>query len=455
MTDLTWQALKKNLQSRIPASQFRMWIEPLELLPSDEQEILLGCPNTFFLQWIRERYFALILEAAKHQCPETLYIGLKVSAAKSFPDQTALTPPLKQYPLPGLTQNGQLRLNQGFTFDQFVTGPCNHFAYLASQAMATGDNLHNHALFLFSSSGLGKTHLSQAVGHYLQQHRPRVRVLYLSVEDFTNEMVQALKTNSMNQFKDKYRKNCDFLLLEELHFLSGKETTQTELGYTLDTLFNADKKIIFTSSLAPKDIPRLGSKLKSRLNSALIGSIDPPDFQTRLGIIRKKSGTLGLSLPDEVKEFLAGKPIRDMRQLEGCLVRMSAQSTLLNQEMDLNLAERVVRELLEEKKEITIQAIKDLVGKYFRVSLEEMTSRSRKRVHLLPRNLSIFLSRKFTSQTLEAIGQAFNRDTTSVIHAVNTVEKGLKKNTEILKQVSFLSSQIEGIQNGTPPPTHH
>ncbi|MEW6188118.1 MAG: chromosomal replication initiator protein DnaA [Thermodesulfobacteriota bacterium] len=455
MMDSTWQTIKETLQNRIPASQFRMWIEPLEPMPSGGQEFLLGCPNAFFLQWVRERYLTLIFEAVKDQCPGTQNVGLQVSAAKPDSSQAAPSAPSRQYPLPGLTKTGQLHLNGGFTFDQFVTGPCNHFAYLASQAMATGDNLHNHALFLFSSSGLGKTHLSQAVGHYLHQHRPQVRVLYLSVEDFTNEMIQALKTNSMNHFKDKYRKNCDFLLWEELHFLSGKETTQTELGYTLDTLFNDNKKIIFTSSLAPKDIPRLGSKLKSRLTSALIGSIDPPDFETRLGIVKKKSGFLGFSLPEEVKEFLAGKPFRDMRQLEGCLIRMSAQSTLLKQKMDLDLAEMVVREQLEEKQEISIQAIKDLVGKYFRVSLEEMTSRSRKRVHLLPRNLSIFLSRKYTDQTLEVIGQAFNRDITSVIHAVNTVEKGLKKNPEISKQVSFLSSQIEGIQNGSPPPTCH
>jgi chromosomal replication initiator protein len=452
MTDTIWQTIKETLQSEMPASQFRMWIEPLEPIPSGNQELLLGCPNPFFLQWVRERYYTLILKTVNHLCSDTLTVSLQVSSARPNP---ALPSPPRQYLLPGFTRKGQLRLNGGFTFDQFVTGPCNHFAYLASQAMAEGKNLHNHALFLFSSSGLGKTHLSQAVGHHINQHRPQVRVLYLSVEDFTNEMIQALKTNSMNQFKDKYRKNCDFLLLEEVHFLSGKETTQTELGYTLDTLFNDNKKIIFTSSLPPKDIPRLGSKLKSRLTSALIGSIDPPDFETRLGIVRKKSNFLRISLQEEVKEFLAGKPFRDMRQLESCLIRMSAQSTLLNQEMDLGLAEMVVREQLQEKQEVSIQAIKDLVGKYFRVSLEEMTSRSRKRVHLLPRNLSIFLSRKFTDQTLEAIGKAFNRDTTSVIHAVNAVEKGLKRNPEISKQVSFLSSQIEGIQNGSPKPTHH
>jgi len=445
MMDTLWQTIKERLKVEIPDNQYRIWIEPLEMIQSGDEELLLGCPNPFFLNWVRERYYAHIVQAAQNLGPNTVKISLQVSSprpGKSLPS------PVQQCLLPGFDRKNHLNLNGGFTFDQFVTGPSNHFAYLASVALATEKNLHNNALYLFSSSGLGKTHLSQAVGNYIQKHKPQARVLYLSVEDFTNEMIQSIKTNAMNSFKDKYRKNCDFLLLEEVHFLSGKETTQTELGYTLDTLFNDNKKIIFTSSLPPKDIPRLGGKLKSRLSSALIGSIDPPDFETRLGIVEKKSNFLGIPLHGEVKEFLASKPFRDMRQLEGCLIRMSAQATLMNQPLDLSLADLVVKEQLQEKQEISIQAIKQLIGKYFQVSLEEMTSRSRKRVHLLPRNLSIFLSRKYTGQTLETIGKAFNRDTTSVIYAVNSVEKGLKKNPEISKQIHFLSEQIEGIQSG-------
>lgn len=452
--DTLWQAIKEKLQIEIPSNQYRMWIEPLDFLESGDRELTLGCPNPFFLNWVRDKYLAAIVQAAHNLDRETPKISLRVSVP---PPNRTLPPSLvqtQQFLLPGFDRKGQLRLNGGFTFDQFVTGPSNHFAYLASMALATEKNLHNNALYLFSSSGLGKTHLSQAVGNYIQKHKPQAKVLYLSTEDFTNEMVESIKTNSMNSFKDKYRKNCDFLLLEEVHFLSGKETTQTELGYTLDTLFNDNKKIIFTSSLPPKDIPRLGSKLKSRFSSALIGSIDPPDFETRLGIVEKKSNFLGIGLHEEVKQFLAGKPFKDMRQLEGCLIRMSAQATLMNQRPDLSLAELVVKEQLEEKQEVSIQAIKNLVGKYFRVSLDEMTSRSRKRIHLLPRNLSIFLSRKYTDHTLETIGKAFNRDTTSVIYAVSTVEKGLKENPEISKQVHFLSSQIEGIQNAPTPTTH-
>lgn len=452
MNDTCWQSVKEILRGELPAGQYRMWIEPMEALPAAKGELLLGCPNLFFLQWIKERYLTLILKTVRERHPEIVQVDLRVSNGKPSPPPAL---PTRQYLLPGFSRQEQLRLNGGFTFDQFVTGPSNQFAFLAARAMAEGQHLHNHALFLFSSAGLGKTHLAQAVGHYLHQHRPQVRFLYLSVEDFTNEMVQALETKSMNRFKEKYRKNCDFLLLEEVHFLSGKESTQTELSYTLDTLFNDEKKIIFTSSLPPKDIPRLGSKLKSRLSSTLLGSIEPPDFDTRLGIIHKKCALLGILLEQEIKEFLADKPFRDMRQLEGCLLRMSAQATLLQQPLNRELAEWVVREQLEERGEVTIQTIQDLVGKYFRISVEEMVSRSRKRQALLPRNLSIYLSRKYSGRTLEDIARAFHRDRTSVIHALNAVEKSIQKNGELSKQVSFLSSQIEGMQHGTTAATFH
>ena len=452
MMDSIWQTIKERLKGEIPVNQYRMWIEPLDRVQSGDQELLLGCPNPFFLKWVMEKYYPTIVKMAMELNGNTPKVGLQVISAPRPDPAPAVRP--QQFSLPGFDRKDRLRFNGGFTFDQFVTGPSNHFAYLASMALAAEKNLHNNALYLFSSTGLGKTHLSQAVGNYIIKHKPQAKVLYLSVENFTNEMVFSIRNNAMNSFKDKYRKNCDFLLLEEMQFLSGKETTQSELGFTLDALFNDDKKIIFTGSLPPKDIPRLGNQLKSRLSSALLGSIDPPDFETRLGIVTKKSNLLGMELQNEVKEFLAGKPFRDMRQLEGCLISMSAQGTLLNQMPDLALAESVVREQFSEKQEISIQTIKDVVIKYFRVSQEEMTSRSRKRVHLLPRNLSIFLSKKYTNQTLETIGKAFNRDSTSIIYAVNAVEKDLKKNPETGKQLRFLSAQIEGIQNGPSPTTH-
>jgi chromosomal replication initiator protein len=268
--------------------------------------------------------------------------------------------------------------------------------------------------------------------------------VYLSAETFTQEMVSAIKANRMEAFKEKFRRHCDYLLLEEIHFLSGKEITQAELGYTLETLLNENKKIILTSSRLPQEIPRISGKLKSQLGSALLGSIDPPDFQTRRGILEKKA--LGFTLPQPVQEFLADQPFNDIRQMESCLTGMKAQALLLNRAVDLNLAEAVVQRYLLTQQEITIQDIKLLVGKYFKVTPEEIVSKSRKRTHLYPRNLCIYLSKQFTNQTLEAIGRAFQRDYSSIIHAVHTVEKNLKKDARVSRQIHFFSEQLAGFR---------
>jgi chromosomal replication initiator protein len=438
----TWSKIKEALKGRLPENLFRMWIEPLEAVRDDsENEILLNCPNLFFLNWVREKYLPLFLEVSALLHSERPVFSLQVPAVLPA---AVDAPAARQIALPGLERPDWQRYQEGFTFDQFVTGPSNRFAYLATLALATDQNIYNNTLFLHSPNGLGKTHLSQAVGRHLSQHKPQAKVLYLSAEAFTQELVLSLKSNRMEVFKDKYRRHCDYLILEEIHFFSGKETTQAELGYTLETLLNENKKIILTSSYLPKDIPRLGGKLKSQLSSALLGSIDPPDFETRLGIIGNKSKGLDLDLTIPVREYLADQPFTDIRQLESCLSGIKAQVLLLNQTPDLTLAETVVKKYLFTQQEITIQDIKNLVGCHFKITPEAMVSKSRKRNHLYPRNLAIYLSKQFTNQTLEAIGRAFNRDYSSIIHAVNAVEKSLKKDAQVYRQIHFFTEQLAG-----------
>jgi chromosomal replication initiator protein len=437
----TWPKIKEALKGHLPENLFRMWIEPLESAGDSRKEILLNCPNLFFLNWVKEKYLPLFLEISSLLQLGQPTFALQVPALGPKPPEPS---PARQIALPGLERPDWQRYQEGFTFDRFVTGPSNRFAYLATLALATDQNIYNNTLFLHSPNGLGKTHLSQAVGRHLSQHKPRAKVLYLSAEDFTQEMVLSLKSNRMEVFKDKYRRHCDYLILEEIHFLSGKETTQAELGYTLETLLNENKKIILTSSYLPKDIPRLGGKLKSQLSSALLGSIDPPDFQTRFGIIGNKSRTLDLAMDVPVQEYLADQPFTDIRQLESCLSGIKAQVMLLNQTPDLALAETVVKKYLFTQQEISIQDIKNLVGRHFKITPEEMVSKSRKRNHLYPRNLSIYLSKQFTNQTLEAIGRAFHRDYSSIIHAVNAVEKSLKKDAQVYRQIQFFSEQLAG-----------
>ena len=352
-------------------------------------------------------------------------------------------------PTGGVFNEGDLPLplNPDYTFENFVTGPCNRLPHAACVAVADAPGKAYNPLFIHGGVGLGKTHLSQAVGHYLQQHRPEVRVLYLSVEDFTNEMVQALQTNAMNRFKEKYRNRCDVLLLEDIHFLAGKERTQIELALALDYLFNADKKIIFTSCYLPSDIPKLNDQLKSRLAASLISNIEAPDFDTRLKILMKKSKENGLKLPKNVIDYLAGELSENVRQLESGLIGVTAKASLMGKKVDMGLAKSVVRNIVTQSKSITVDTIKEIVCNHYGISSRDLISNSRKQMIVRPRQIAIYLARKYTDQPLQVIGKNFNRYHATAIHSIGAVEQSLRQDPSFQKQVEYLCGKIESSGN--------
>jgi chromosomal replication initiator protein len=290
---------------------------------------------------------------------------------------------------------------------------------------------------------MGKSHLSQAVGHHVLSEYPDERVYYITAEDFSNEMVQAFRQDSINKFKGKYRNKCDVLLLEDVHYLSGKERTQVELALTLDSLFEAGKRIIFSSCYLPGDIPRLNDKLRSRLSDSLISSIDPPDFRTRVRILQKKAMSNGYQIPDDVINYLAGELTEDIRQLSSGLNGVAAKASLLGAPIDLNLTESVVKNIVRQRKKITIDVIKKLVCKYYNCSLKEVVSRSRKQRLLRPRQMAIYLSRRYTDAPLQCIGKAFNRYHATALHSIHSIERGLKESSSIQKQVEFFHQKLE------------
>ncbi|RLI52657.1 MAG: chromosomal replication initiator protein DnaA, partial [Candidatus Thorarchaeota archaeon] len=268
----TWDEIKNQIRSELPKNSFSLWINTISFLEKKDKTVVLGCPNKFSRNWVLENYFNLIQE--KLHAAGALHVNLvlqpklpikkrPVSSFSPYNEQ------LKLPNIPGNGNNGKGRLNSNFTFDRFVVGRSNEFAYSASKALANGDAWNYHSLLMLANTGLGKSHLSQAVGNAILKENPRIRVFYVTAEDFTNEMISSLKNNRIDEFKNNYRRACDVLLLEEIHFLSGKEKTQVELGYTLDTLANDNKKILFTSSIPPKDIPRMSKGLSSRICSGL------------------------------------------------------------------------------------------------------------------------------------------------------------------------------------------
>ncbi|MGA6924304.1 MAG: chromosomal replication initiator protein DnaA, partial [Desulfosarcina sp.] len=299
------------------------------------------------------------------------------------------------------------------------------------------------ALYLLSKTGLGKSHLSQAVGHHILRTFPTERVFYITAEDFMNEMTDSYRCSSIHRFKEKYRQNCDVLLLEDVHFLSGKNGTQEELSNTLESLMNANKKIIYSSCYLPSDIPKLNDNLKSRLCCGLISTIDAPDYKTRLRILKQSAKSTGSTMSDEIFQYLASELTEDVRQLKSGLIGVTAQASLLGSKPDLTLAQSVVKNIVASRDGITLDSIKRMICKYYQVSLTDLTSRSRRQAIVRPRQVAMYLARQYTDHSLQTIGKSFNRYHATALHALKAVEKGVKENGPFQKHVEFLSNRLE------------
>lgn len=438
-----WRRTKNDLQDLISSNCFKMWIDPIELVISREGKISLDCPNRFFLNWVRENYFPEIKRSWERHggTPKGIHLRLGATPRRSRSDTEDSSQ--LQLPLPPQENGHMYRLNRKFTFDQFVVGAGNSFAFSASLAIANGDSGLSSSLYLLADTGLGKSHLSHAIGNHILTHDSSTRVCYLTAEEFTNEMVAAIKQRRMDGFKERYRNKCDVLLLEEVQFLSGKEKTQAELAYTLDALSRVDKRVIFTGTHFPRDIPKLKSKLQSRLTAGMVTHIEPPDFQTRLKILEKKADNEGIRLPSDVAEVLATHITRDVRQLESCVIGIVAKSTLLEKPIDLRLAHEVLESVCDSREAISIEQVAQVVCQYFKVSVEALKSNSRKKGVVYPRNLGMYFCRKYTDETLECIGRAFNRSHATVIHAVDNISRQIQQKSGVRNQVEFLGQQLE------------
>jgi chromosomal replication initiator protein len=441
--ETVWKKVKSTIKQRVPSHSFNMWIEPLKVAQIDESGWVVSCPNFFSKKRVEGLYGAMIKKALQHAMGQDCQISFKISNKNGNPENKAHNH--FQLPLP----NENLRLQSGrlfrkdFTFDSFVVGGNNDFAYSASLALASRKDSQRNGLFLLSKTGMGKSHLSQAIGNHILSISPKDRIYYITAEDFSNEMIQAFRHDTIDKFKAKYRNRCDVLLLEDVHYLSGKERTQIELALALDTLFESGKRIIFSSCYLPADIPKLNDKLRSRLSCGLISAIDPPNFRTRVRILQKKARLNGYRFPENILDYLAGELTDDVRQLESGLNGVAAKSSLLGMPINLSLAESVVKNIVRQRKRITVEVIKKLVCKYYGVSIADVMSRSRKQNFVRPRQMAIYLTRNYTDAPLQSIGKSFNRYHATALHSINCIERGIKQNSSIKKQVGFFRQKLD------------
>ncbi len=427
-----WKIVKETIRSKVPEGRYRVWISPLTYGGLDGDTLIINCPNQFFASWIQEHYLSIL---RKELTQEGYDWNIRLS-----PAEIARHAARDQLHLPNFAPNELPRPKfcKRFTFQEFVVGDCNRYPFSACWSAANEEDCHGKIIYLHSKAGLGKSHLTQAVGQTIIERKPDKRVCYLTTNDFTSHVVRAIKDGAMEKFKRHYQRECDVLLLEEVQSFAGRERTQSELALVLDPLLEKGKTIIFTSNKLPREIPKLNDQLRSRLTSGLITTINPPDLSTREKILIRKAKNQGITLKEEVLDFLAHNLEGDIRQIESAVVGLAAKSSFLRRSVDMDLAREVLKDLVGEAVEITVEAIRDTICHHFHLTKEEICSRSRKRSITWPRQLAMYLARKQTDVSLEAIGREFNRDHATVIHSIERVRKQLNESGKVRHQVEFL-----------------
>ena len=346
--------------------------------------------------------------------------------------------------LPGVLSRRRSVLGEKrFTFDHFVVGPSNRFAYEAGWAVANDRQGAYSPLYFYGESGLGKSHLAGAIGNHIYGREPTTQIIYTTAEEFVNEMVSGIRKKEMAAFKEKYRRRCDILFIDGVHFLSGKEKTQTELSHTLDHLLNFGKQIVLTALDPPYQLSHMSDSLRSRLAGGLVVDIQPPDRETRQKILHQKATLEGVSLPEDVLELLASRISGSVRRLEGILINLVAKSSLLGRAIDLDLAQETIRSFqVEETQRVTIDVIQRLVADQYHTEIDQLVSRSRRRSVCYPRQMGMYLCRRFTGESLDTIGRAFHRDHASVIHSIAVIEKQIREKARVRREVGFLAQKL-------------
>jgi chromosomal replication initiator protein len=438
-----WQEIKSRLQECLSKGQYDLWVSSIEFLGLDNDTMELGCKNRFHIEWIREKLETKLLAAVKEFFPLVRHLEYQLISAICDPEECPQPEPARQIVMSDLIKRSGPVFNPRFTFEQFVVGSSNQLAFATAKSMARGQQLYNNSIYILSETGLGKSHLSHAVGSYICRKTPEIRVHYVTAEQFANEMIFSLKAGNIENFKTKFRNECDVLLFEKVEFLSGKEKVQNELVYTLDELMDRGKRILYTGNTFPKDIPKLTTELQSRLSGILVAPIGPPDFKTRIEIIRKKASGENVQLSQDVIHFMAERVMGDVRQLESCLIGVIAKSNIQGVPITLDLAQEVTETMLDRLPKLTIDHIQQVVCCVFDISLEDLKSSHRRKELTAARKIGMYLCRRYTTESLESIGKSFRRSHSSVLYALNDLAKGMAKDNKVKRQVEHISRRLD------------
>jgi len=435
---MPWETVRKSLREFLPESEYSLWIKPLVCQRDDEQSIELAGPDRFFCSWVRDHYLDTISEKFQELSGNGKQsISLTVANRPALQIECAASGQLR---LPGVhTPKNRVRsLHPGYTFEQFMVGQSNVLARSACRALARGERTFGNFLFINSSTGLGKSHLTQAVVHSVLQEAPSTMLNYLTAQQFSAEMVNGIRTKSMDKFSKKFVHNCDMLLVEDVHTLVGKNKTQDELNTILDYLIKSGRRVILTAAVAPGKLDGIDEDFRSRMTSGLITRIDAPDYATRVNIIRHKANANALALDDTLIDLLAGNLNGDIRKIESAVIGIKAKSCLLDTPPDKTMIMEVLREIVGTRAKLDGETIRNFISSQFKVSVDELQSRSRKRSVAFPRQVAMYMTRKFTDRSLADIGDLYNRDHSTVLHAIKVITRDRSRKSSTNEQIELL-----------------
>lgn len=438
-----WEKTLDVLKNEMSEVSFNTWMKSCSPISISEDTIKISVPNAFTRDILNNRYKDLVANSIQGICAKLYKLEFLISS------EVALEETKKQQKVKSLSLNDEISntLNPKYTFDSFIIGNSNRFAHAASLAVAEAPAKAYNPLFIYGGVGLGKTHLMHAIGHYILENNPKAKVEYVSSEKFTNELINAIKHDKNEEFRNKYR-HVDVLLIDDIQFIAGKEGTQEEFFHTFNALHEANKQIILSSDRAPKEIPTLEDRLRSRFEWGLIADIQAPDFETRMAILKKKADVERLNVPNEVMVYIATKIKSNIRELEGALIRIVAYSSLTNREITVDLASEALKDIISKRqaKSITIDSIQDIVSSYFNLRVQDFKSQKRTRNVAYPRQIAMYLSRKLTDMSLPKIGEEFGgRDHTTVIHAYEKISENLKTDEGLQSTIDDIIKKLKQI----------
>ena len=436
-----WEKTLNIIKGELTEVSFNTWIKSCEPLCISANTIKISVPNSFTKDILEKRYKDLVINSIEAACSKTYDLEFLIaSEVKETEEKNTVKDDIS------VTVSDEMSstLNPKYTFDSFVIGNSNRFAHAASLAVAESPAKAYNPLFIYGGVGLGKTHLMHAIGHYILQNNPNAKVVYVSSEKFTNELINAIKDDKNEEFRTKYR-SVDVLLIDDIQFIAGKERTQEEFFHTFNTLHEANKQIILSSDRPPKEIPTLEDRLRSRFEWGLIADIQAPDFETRMAILKKKADVEKLNVPNEVMVYIATKIKSNIRELEGALIRIVAYSSLTNRDITVDLATEALKDIISNKQNkcITIDLIQDIVANNFNLRVEDLKSQRRTRNVAYPRQIAMYLSRKLTDMSLPKIGEEFGgRDHTTVIHAYEKISEALNNDQSLEHTIDDITKKL-------------